>query len=141
MGNVWVPTAERNWHPTGAHQMDYYERVQASLENIVEAWRVRRSGRPGDYTVPHEPDEYEATIGPALEAVETDRAYRRHGTRGARPYVSPDDADCLSSEDLEAFDVIDWTARFERAEQRAVASLRASAKQAGLEAFCEGATA
>lgn len=135
MGSVWAPTPERNWHPTGGEQMGFYDRVTASIENVVEAWRTRRCPSAGEYTVPYDPEVYAQVVAPALEPIETEHAYRRHGAHGARPWIDAADADCLPPEERDAFEVIDWTARREAAEARALAAYRGPDQQAQLTAF------
>ena len=126
MGSIWAPTRNKHWHETGSKQMDYYERITTSLNNIIEAWHAQTSGVPGDYSVPMDPDEYEelhsrieSVYDDREQLIETEKAYRRCGARGAEPYIHPDDADCLKRDERQEFDVIDWEARLELAWERA----------------------
>jgi hypothetical protein len=123
--------------------MDYYERVATSLRNIVEAWQAQAASVPGEYETPMPPEEYEelrsnvdARFEDAKEAIETERAYRRHGARGAEPWIDPADADCLRPDERERYEVIDWVDRLETAKEQAEAEARSQFKdstQTGLD--------
>jgi len=56
---VWAPTPRRDWHDTGQHQADYYERVVRSLSNVIEAWKcLNDPSTDPDYWVPVPQEEY-----------------------------------------------------------------------------------
>lgn len=136
-GSVWAPHHRRNWHETGDEQMDYYERVSTSLRNIVEAWEAQAAGVPADYEVPMSKEEYqeyqraqaerdeakeerkeqiEQERQAEVEPVQYERRARRAG-RG-REFIHPDDADCLTADEREMFDEIDFDERERRATER-----------------------
>lgn len=142
-GDVWCPHKSRYWHETGGEQMDYYERISASIHNINEAWRVDIHNKTADYQLPIDPDRYEKRqreIEQAEEKIsqkreeemakaerrteekerteEINKSYRQHGARGADPYIHPDDADCLHPRERREMDVVDFEQRVSEFEQR-----------------------
>lgn len=142
-GDVWCPHKSRYWHETGNEQMDYYERISASIHNIHEAWKADIHNKTANYEMPVAPEKYEKQQAEMEEAEcrieekrqeekkrverrkeekrqeeETKKAYRLHGARGADPYIHPDDVDCLSPRERREMDIIDFEQRITDFERR-----------------------
>lgn len=134
-GDVWAPEPQRNWHPTHNEEMDFYERLAASLSNIVAAW----SGSD-DYTVPTDPDDYAAYLvaNRRAESIRSERRQYESGGQGAPPRIAEDEAALWGPGEADQFETYDRYAEnqeIEQADQEALAALESNFDQPTLDAF------